>query len=202
MQYDLHLVMLWRLHHTNIPINTLKSEMPQFSFFFPWGGLRRSPFGTSAINYLIVPVSGNRLIWSIWWNENWQGKLKYSEETCPSATFSTINPTWLDLGSNLGCHSGKSVTDYLRYDTVLKCHNTEMVANLTIVCINLLQKLISVMPKWGHSTSNHSVYMCVCVYIYIHTNSVTHHMLWINAAGRPLERILWLRILLNGRCGY
>jgi hypothetical protein len=27
------------------------------------------------------------------WNENWQGKQKYSEKTCPSATLSTTNPT-------------------------------------------------------------------------------------------------------------
>jgi hypothetical protein len=34
-------------------------------------------------------------VWSIWWNENWQGKPKYSDKTCPSATLSTTNPTWL-----------------------------------------------------------------------------------------------------------
>jgi hypothetical protein len=27
--------------------------------------------------------------WSNWWNEDWQGKPKYSEKTCPSATLST-----------------------------------------------------------------------------------------------------------------
>jgi hypothetical protein len=27
--------------------------------------------------------------WSNWWNEDWQGKPKYSEQTCPSATLST-----------------------------------------------------------------------------------------------------------------
>jgi hypothetical protein len=26
-----------------------------------------------------------------WWNEDWQGKPKYSEKTCPSATLSTTN---------------------------------------------------------------------------------------------------------------
>jgi hypothetical protein len=39
--------------------------------------------------------------WRIWWNE-WQGKPKYSENTCPDATLSTINPTWPDPGSNPG----------------------------------------------------------------------------------------------------
>jgi hypothetical protein len=27
--------------------------------------------------------------WSNWWNEDWQGKPKYSEKTFPSATLST-----------------------------------------------------------------------------------------------------------------
>jgi hypothetical protein len=36
-------------------------------------------------------------MWNIRWNENWQGKLKYSEKTCPRATLSTTNPTWLGL---------------------------------------------------------------------------------------------------------
>jgi hypothetical protein len=35
-------------------------------------------------------------LWSNWWNEAWQGKPKYSENTCTSATLSTTNPimTW------------------------------------------------------------------------------------------------------------
>jgi hypothetical protein len=43
----------------------------------------------------IVPVLSERN-WSICWNENWQGKPKYSEVTCPNPTLST-NPTWSDL---------------------------------------------------------------------------------------------------------
>jgi hypothetical protein len=30
--------------------------------------------------------------WSNWWTEDWQGKPKYSEKTCPSATLSTTKP--------------------------------------------------------------------------------------------------------------
>jgi hypothetical protein len=41
------------------------------------------------------------------WNEDWQGKQKYSEKTCPSATSSTTNPTWPDPGSNPGRRGGK-----------------------------------------------------------------------------------------------
>jgi hypothetical protein len=35
-------------------------------------------------------------VWRNWWNEDWQGKQKYSEKTCPSATMFTTNPTLLD----------------------------------------------------------------------------------------------------------
>jgi hypothetical protein len=47
-------------------------------------------------------------VWSSRWNENWQGKLKYSEKTCPSATL----PTWLDLESNTGRRGGKPAADW------------------------------------------------------------------------------------------
>jgi hypothetical protein len=43
--------------------------------------------------------------WRIWWNE-WQGKPKYSEKTCPDATLSTANPTWPDPGLNPGRRCG------------------------------------------------------------------------------------------------
>jgi hypothetical protein len=51
-------------------------------------------------------------MWSSWWNENWQGKLKYLEKTCPSATFSTTNLTRPGLGSNLGSCDWKLVINH------------------------------------------------------------------------------------------
>jgi hypothetical protein len=52
----------------------------------------------------IVPAPDERWgwLWSNLWNEDWQRKPKYSEKTCPSATLSTTNPTWPDLGSAMG----------------------------------------------------------------------------------------------------
>jgi hypothetical protein len=53
--------------------------------------------------------------WWLWgwriirWNEDWQGKPKYSEKTCPSATLSTTNPTW----SNPGRRCGEPATNRL-----------------------------------------------------------------------------------------
>jgi hypothetical protein len=58
-------------------------------------------------------------LWRNWWNEDWQGKPKYSEKTCPSATLSTINPTWPDPGSNPGRRGGKPATNRLSYGAAI-----------------------------------------------------------------------------------
>jgi hypothetical protein len=65
----------------------------------------------------IVPAPDDRWgwLWSNWWNEDWQGKPKYSEKTCPSATLSTTDPTWPDPGSNQGRRGKKPATNRLSY---------------------------------------------------------------------------------------
>jgi hypothetical protein len=80
--------------------------------------VRLSPLGTSGNIWPTVPAPDDRLwVWSSRWNENWQGKPKYSEKTCLSATFSTTNPTWPDLGSNPGRRGVKPATNRLSYGT-------------------------------------------------------------------------------------
>jgi hypothetical protein len=58
-----------------------------------WGGARLSPLGTSATDLTIVPDPDTKMMMISRWNENWEGNPKYSENTCPSATFSITNPT-------------------------------------------------------------------------------------------------------------
>jgi hypothetical protein len=53
-------------------------------------------------------------VWSSRWNENWQGKPKYSEKIFPSATWSTTNPIRFDLEANSGRRGGKPVTNLRR----------------------------------------------------------------------------------------
>jgi hypothetical protein len=48
----------------------------------------------------------------------WQGKPKYSEKTCPSATLSSTDPTWPDQGSNTGRCGRKPAINRLNYGTV------------------------------------------------------------------------------------
>jgi hypothetical protein len=64
----------------------------------------------------IVPAPDDR--WWVWisrWNKDWQGKPKYSEKTCPSATLSTTNPPWTDSSSNPDRRGGKSATNRMSY---------------------------------------------------------------------------------------
>jgi hypothetical protein len=65
-----------------------------------WDGMRPSALGTSATNWPIVPAPDDRRVRRVWWKENWQGKPKYSEKTCPSATLSATNSIWPDLRWN------------------------------------------------------------------------------------------------------
>jgi hypothetical protein len=73
--------------------------------FFSWSGMTMSPLGNWTSVYPIVWAPNDRWRWWVWssqWNENWQGKLKYLEKICPSATLSIMDSTWPDLASNLG----------------------------------------------------------------------------------------------------
>jgi hypothetical protein len=74
-------------------------------------GVRLNPLGTAATT---GPDDRWWWLWSNWWNEDWQGKPKYSEKTCPSATSSTTNPT-LDPGSNPGRRGGEPPANRLSY---------------------------------------------------------------------------------------
>jgi hypothetical protein len=54
------------------------------TFFSGWGETESSWYVGHC--WPIVPAPDDRWwwLWSSWWNEDWQGKPKYSEKTCPS----------------------------------------------------------------------------------------------------------------------
>jgi hypothetical protein len=110
---------LLRIRHRCDSRNIWKLLLLLFFSFLGWGGVILSPLGTLATIWHIVPATGHRWVRRIWWNENWQGKPKYSKKTCPSATLSTTNPTWPDRRSNTGRYCRKPATNRLRYDTGL-----------------------------------------------------------------------------------
>jgi hypothetical protein len=70
------------LHRRQNPLESRLNGLFKFFFLVSWGGVRLSPLGTSATNWPIVPAPDDRWwVWSSRWNENWQGKPKYSEKT-------------------------------------------------------------------------------------------------------------------------
>jgi hypothetical protein len=115
----LPLLLLWALqinHERREQQYPFKCSLYIFCLVFLvcWGVVRLSPLGTSATVWPIVPAPDDRWwMWSSRWNENWQGKPKYSEKTCPSVTLSTTNPILPDLGSNTGRRGGKPATNRL-----------------------------------------------------------------------------------------
>jgi hypothetical protein len=85
--------------------------------------------------------------WWIWWWKNrwnnWQGKPQYSENTCPSATLSTTNPTWC-RDSNPGRRGGKPATNHLSYGTASLHYNsdssTEYSSSTKLIFAQLIKK--------------------------------------------------------------
>jgi hypothetical protein len=59
---------------------------------------------------------------------------KLAEETCPSATFSTKNPTYPDLESNPGRRGGKPAINRLNFFLVLVCEAIGTAATLGLLC--------------------------------------------------------------------
>jgi hypothetical protein len=53
------------------------------------------------------------------WNEFDRGKPTTRRKTCPSATLSTTNLTWTDLGSNPGLRGERPATNRLSHGTVI-----------------------------------------------------------------------------------
>jgi hypothetical protein len=70
-------------------------------FLFSWCGVRLSPLGTSATNWRIVPSPDDDECGVVGGMRIGRGN-RSTQKTCPSATLSTTNPTWPDLGSNPG----------------------------------------------------------------------------------------------------
>jgi hypothetical protein len=84
------------------------------------------------------------------WNKNRQEKPKYSERTCPNATFSNRSPTLHNLGSNRGLYDGKPATNRLNYGTAFKGPLVGLKFCLLHDCYLLLAWLTPLNWIWRH----------------------------------------------------
>jgi hypothetical protein len=87
----------------NPPTDGGKANLSQYLLFFLFGVEMNRVHYYWGHCWPIVPALDDvwGWVWSSLCNE-WQGKPKYSEKTCPSAALSTTNPTWPDPGWNPG----------------------------------------------------------------------------------------------------
>jgi hypothetical protein len=94
-------------------------------FFFNLHSGGWSPnWGTRHVGHSLAYCTSPGWLWGwiIWWNE-WQGKPKYSEKTCPDATLSTTNPTWPEPGLNPDRRGGKPATNRFSYGAAMSSYN-------------------------------------------------------------------------------
>jgi hypothetical protein len=83
--------------------------------------------GTAATSGLLYKpqMTDEDDFWSNWWNENWQGKPKYSEETYPSATLSTTKSHMTARSRTPDRSGGKPATNRLSYGAPLFSRYTD-----------------------------------------------------------------------------
>jgi hypothetical protein len=92
--------------------------------WWDWVRLVRRPLLGLSYQHRMMMMSVMQLVeWEV------AGKPKYSEKTFYSATLSITNPTWPDLGSNLGHRTGKPATNHLSYDTASRWSITRKCVN-------------------------------------------------------------------------
>jgi hypothetical protein len=87
-----------------------------YFIFFSWSETE----STWYCGHCLASCTSLRWWWWLWSNrrnEDWHGKPKSSEKTCPSTTLPTTNPTWPDPSSNPGRRGGKPATNRLSYGT-------------------------------------------------------------------------------------
>jgi hypothetical protein len=123
---------------SHMVLGSLKILLGGLHVFFLWGVTKSTRY--CGHFWLIVPAPDDRWgwLWSNWWNEDWQGKPRYSEKTCPSATSSTTIPTWPDPGSNPGRRGGKPETNRLSYGAALLSYLLKGYVTLSIFFLFLI----------------------------------------------------------------
>ena len=118
-----HLILLHStvptMPHAAVSPNTPSPSIPQFV---------SAPYAQS---YLTMPSTANIL--RRWWRSEWAlsiggmtatDKISTGWRTCPSATVSTVNPTFTDLGSNPALRTERLTTDRLSHSTAPPCSQT------------------------------------------------------------------------------
>jgi hypothetical protein len=114
-----HLHIKWNNLILNIVLNIVFCNSGNFFLIcIVGGGVQTGSTRHVGHSLAYCTCTGRLWGWRIWWNE-WQGKPKNSEKTCPDATLSTTNPTWPDPELNPGRRDGKPATNRFSYGVAI-----------------------------------------------------------------------------------
>jgi hypothetical protein len=84
------------------------------------------------------------------WNDNDKGKWNIQRKTCPITTLSTTNPTRTDLGSNLGLHGKRPVSNCSSHGTLFQLHTN--IHTFTIICTSGTRSYGDTLPTCDQRT--------------------------------------------------
>jgi hypothetical protein len=108
---DVEYVSIWHVIEVTVTWHSASSSIHIFLIRIVRGGVQTGSIRHVGHWMAYFTCPGWLWWWRIWWNENWQGKPKYSEKIYPSAT-------WPDPGLNPGIRGGKPATNCLSYGAV------------------------------------------------------------------------------------
>jgi len=106
-----HTVTYSNAHYVHLSVCPYATPLRYFKVFMSMGwdyvSELRSPTGLLFI-LQVIHEHGKP-----WQNDNGGRNRRTRRKTCPSATLSTINPTWTDTGANTGLRDEMPVTNHL-----------------------------------------------------------------------------------------
>jgi hypothetical protein len=83
-------------------------------------GLRLSLWNWASNRTIAYPLNDTRFNMGQQWNDADRRNQRTRRETCPSATLSTINPTWAALGANPDLQGEKPKTNHLSHGSAYR----------------------------------------------------------------------------------
>jgi hypothetical protein len=153
------LFLVWPIHK-----NKKTPEECQLQYYCclcRWG-VRLCPW-TAATNGPTAHLPGAISEWAAMLEFYWHGK------TCPSATLSTTNPTWIDLasvvrGHGMACTTILAVTQWS--PNHFQCHPLNMQNFLNLHNVTFIQEISFLPIQSTHTTWYHTFNMYIIIYVF------------------------------------
>jgi hypothetical protein len=118
-----------------------------------------------------------------WWNDTDKGKQSTQRKPCPTASFSTTNNMWTDVGSNLGLHGVWPTTNCLSQGAAYV--RSVLATYTSSLCVATEQKAEVQQAAASHNTQN--VHNCGCLKLQQRFIIIQHPAIHMAILGRTLK---------------